>query len=213
MRSVTVATIALMLNIGMTSSDVISEEVEQSWQKIREAHGVVVYTQEVEGSDIIKVKAQVVINVNMEKIQLFLDNISYRKKWVPYLEDVKILKEYSATERLEYSFFVAPWPASNRDFIYRQRLLHKDDKKIVFALNVEESDLMPEQDGIVRAEMIESQYTLTLLTDNQTKAELIFYADPKGLLPNWVINMTQKELPYRMLRKLKVNVERLERKK
>ena len=62
------------------------------------------------------------------------------------------------TLELAYYLEDAPWPASNRDFIYRQRLLHKDDKKIVFALNVEESDLMPEQDGIVRAEMIETTF-------------------------------------------------------
>jgi len=201
-------TILIMLNLCMVSLPLHSQENDHSWEKIREENGVVVYSQEIDDSDIVKVKTQVVIDVGMEEIQLFLDDLSHRKKWVPYLEEVRILKEYSATEKLEYSHFAAPWPASDRDFVYRQRLLHKDDEKIVFILNVEESDLMTEQDGIVRADMIESRYTLTSLSDNQTKAELIFHADPKGWLPDWVINKIQQVLPYRMLRRLKVWTER-----
>ncbi len=207
MKNVFIVIVVLMLNICIAHSEVALEAPEYQWQKIREEKGVVVYSQEVDGSDIIKVKTQVVIDANMEEIQLFLDELSYRKKWVPYLSEVRILKEYSATEKLEHSLFSAPWPASDRDFVYRQRLLHKDDEKIIFVMNVEESDLMPEQDGAVRADMIESQYTLTSLRESSTKAELIFYADPKGWLPDWIINKIQQELPYRMLRNLKIKVE------
>ena len=207
MKNVFIVVSVLMLNICIAHSEVALEKKEYQWQKVREEKGVVIFSQEVDGSDIIKVKTQVVIDVSMEDIQLFLDDLSHRKKWVPYLSEVRILKEYSATEKLEYSLFSAPWPASDRDFVYRQRLLHKDDEKIIFVMNVEESDLMPEQDGAVRADMIESQYTLTSLRESSTKAELIFYADPKGWLPDWIINKIQQELPYRMLRNLKIKVE------
>ncbi|MCW8830584.1 MAG: START domain-containing protein, partial [Gammaproteobacteria bacterium] len=125
----------------------------------------------------------------------------------------RVLKNFSDTEKLEYSLFAAPWPASDRDFVYRKKLLHKDDEKIIFVMKVEESELMPEQDGVVRAEMIESLYTLTSITDKQTNVELIFYADPKGWLPDWVINKIQQVLPYRMLRGLKARSERMIREK
>jgi len=207
-RIVTMVALMIMSELCIASIENISEDKKILWQKITEENGVVVYIQEIKGSDIVRVKAQIVIDVEMEKIQSFLDDLMYRKKWVPYLSEVRLLREYSATERLEYSHFSAPWPASDRDFVYRQKLIHKDDKKIVFVLNVEESDLMPEQNGIVRADMIESRYTLTSLGNRQTKAELIFHADPKGWLPDWIINKIQEVLPYKMLRNLKFHVEK-----
>ena len=152
---------------------------------------------------------QIIIDVNMEKIQFYIDNLANRKKWVPYLKEVYVLKKISDTERLEYSYFSAPWPASDRDFIYRQRLLHKDNRKIIFSNSVEESALMPELDGVVRADMIESRYTLTSLNDKKTTAELIFYADPKGWLPDWIVNKIEEVLPYKMLLSLKVRVEKM----
>ncbi len=212
MRNIFIVVLVLMFDVCMASSEGLLEETEQSWEKIREENGVVVYSKEIDGSDIIKVKTQVVINVDMQILQSILDDVSFRQKWVPYLAESRILKKISDTEKLEYSLFVAPWPASDRDFVYRQKLLHKDDEKIIFVMNVEETDLMPEQGGVVRADMIESRYTLTSLTDSQTNVELIFYADPKGWLPDWVVNKIQQVLPYRMLRRLKIKSERMARK-
>lgn len=200
----------MILNLFFLSSKVFSGEIENSWRKIKEENNVVVYSKEIDGSDIIKVKAEVAINEGMQIIQSIVDDVSYRPQWVPYLLQSRVLKEYSATEKLEYSHFVAPWPASDRDFVYYQRLLHKDEEKIVFVMSVIESELMPEQDWIVRADMIESQYTLTKLSDKKTKVELIFYADPKGWLPDWLINKIQQVLPYIMLRNLKVKIEAME---
>ena len=193
----------------MASSVDVSDDKGKQWQKIRNENGVIVYSQVVDGADLLKIKAQIIIDVNMEKIQFYIDNLANRKKWVPYLKEVYVLKKISDTERLEYSYFSAPWPASDRDFIYRQRLLHKDNKKIVFSHGVEESALMPEQDGVVRADMIESRYTLTSLNDKKTIAELIFYADPKGWIPDWIVNKIEEVLPYKMLLNLKVQLEKI----
>jgi len=209
-KNISIITLYLILNLFFLSSKVFSGEIENSWQKIKEENNVVVYSKEIDGSDIIKVKAEVVINEDMQIIQSIVDDVSYRPKWVPYLLQSRVLKKYSATEKLEYSHFAAPWPASDRDFVYHQRLLHKDEEKIVFVMSVIESELMPEQDWIVRADMIESQYTLTKLSEKKTKVELIFYVDPKGWLPDWLINKIQQVLPYIMLRNLKVKIEAME---
>ena len=68
----------------------------------------------------------------------------------------------------------------------------------------EDSPLLPVDDDMIRADLIESMYTLTSLTEQQTQVELIFHADPKGWLPVWIINIIQKTLPYMILRNLRM---------
>lgn len=126
-----------------------------------------------------------------------------RKQWVPYLSQSRVLHRFSENEKLEYSLFRAPWPASDRDFVYRMTLLHQDDVTISYSMVSEIHSLMPENDGVIRADLIESIYTLTAIDAQQTQVELIFLADPKGWLPVWIINIIQKALPYLMLKNLR----------
>lgn len=72
----------------------------------------------------------------------------------------------------------------------------------------EASALMPEQNGMVRAQLIESYYTLTSLGKKKTKVELSFHADPKGWIPTWIINIFQRVLPYMILKNLKALAEK-----
>jgi len=194
--------------LSMASLSVAAKEIERSWQLIREDSGVVSYSSETSGAGIIAVRTEVVINADMEKVLSVLDDVAYRKEWVPYLVEARVLKLDSATDKLEYSLFSAPWPATDRDFVYRQRLLHKDNKKIIFTMSMEESDLMAVQEGVIRADLIESQYTLTAISNNQTHVKLVFSADPKGWLPGWLVNMIQEKLPYQMLRNLRNKIDR-----
>lgn len=213
MLSVSNVAAVLMLNLCVGCSFALASshkgEIEQDtiWQKINDEDGVVVYRHEIGDSGIIKVKTEALIDANMEKIKSILDDVSHRKNWVPYLVESRVLKKYSEDEKLEYSFFVAPWPASDRDFVYYRRLLYKDNSKIIFTMTSRQSELMPKQDGVVRADLIESRYTLTALSRKQTKVELIFHADPKGWLPNWIVNIIQQALPSMMLQNLKAIAE------
>lgn len=139
----------------------------------------------------------------MPQIRAILDNAAHRKNWIPYLEQSIIRQVFSETEKLEYSHFSAPWPASDRDFVYRIRLTHQDDKQLIYHMTSETSSLLPENDDMIRGELIESTYILTSLDKTKTEVELIYHADPKGWLPVWIINIIQKTLPYLILRNLR----------
>lgn len=173
------------------------------WEKIKDKNGIIVFASKSDNSDIIKVKTQITIDASLTHIQQILDNAPMRNQWIPYLAQSRIIHRFSDNERLEYSRFSAPWPASDRDFVYRMTLLHQDDDKISYSMISEVHSLMPENKNIVRAELIKSIYTLTAIDSQQTKVELIFQADPKGWLPVWIINIIQKALPYLMLKNLR----------
>lgn len=181
----------------------VTGDTEPRWVKAKEKDGISVYISDVTGSDIIKVKTRITIDAAMNHIHTILNKVSERKNWIPYLAESRILQNVSETEKLEYSRFSAPWPASDRDFVYRMTLLQQDEHIISYRMVSEINMHMPESPGVVRADLIESVYTLTAITPQQTRVELIFHADPKGWLPVWIINIIQKTLPYLMLKNLR----------
>lgn len=186
---------------------ITAQSSQPDWQIIEDYDDIRVYSATVSGSEIIKVKTEVLIAASMETIRLILDNAHQRHQWVPHLDHSKVLQQPSNSERLEYSRFIAPWPASDRDFVYRIQMQKKSDKQLVFQMRSEVNQLMPEQTGIVRAELVESTYTMTALSPEQTQVELIFHADPKGWLPVWIINIIQRHLPFMMLKNLRSRAE------
>ncbi|MDH5471982.1 MAG: START domain-containing protein [Gammaproteobacteria bacterium] len=174
-----------------------------AWTLVKDKQGIQVFTHKTTDRDILKVKTQITINADIHQIQAILNDISHRKNWIPYLNNSTIIYSFSATEKLEHAHFSAPWPASDRDFVYRIRLLHEDKNKLIYYMTSEDSPLLPVHNDIIRAKLIESRYTLSALNEQQTQVELIFHADPKGWLPVWIINIIQKTLPYLILRNLR----------
>ncbi len=184
-----------------------AQKPQPDWQIIENYDDILVYSAAVSGSKIIKVKTKVTIAASLESIRLILDDAPRRHQWVPHLGHSKVLQQLSNTERLEYSHFIAPWPASDRDFVYRIHLQQQSDRQLIFQMRSEVNALMPEQTGIIRAELVESVYTMTALSPELTQVELIFHADPKGWLPIWIINIIQRHLPFMMLKNLRARAE------
>ncbi len=180
---------------------------QAGWEQIRDEDGIQVYSSTVDGSDIIRVKTQVIIGAPLETIRRILDDAPRRPEWVPYLRQSRVLRDFGNGQRLEYSHFEAPWPATDRDFVYRIQSRAQTPRQRMFSMQSETSPLMPEQADKIRAELIESVYTLSALGPARTRVELVFHADLRGWLPVWINNIVQRHLPYRMLKNLRARAE------
>ncbi len=174
-----------------------------NWKLIKDENNIQVYVFETDYSDIVKAKTRTIIKAPIIKVKEVLDDIDRRHEWIPFLRISKALSEYKNNRRIEFSHFSAPWPASDRDFVYQIELITESDKQLVYKMKSVDSELMPENRARIRADLYESIYTLTVVDKNTTKVELVFHADPKGWLPNWIINIIQRVLPYKILRNLK----------
>ena len=98
---------------GITDSGISENLLSiQNWEKVNENDGVSVYTSKTKTSRIVKVKTVVEINAPLATIQKILDDVKNRVDWVPFLDESRILHTFSATEKMEYSIFYGPWPAS-----------------------------------------------------------------------------------------------------
>ena len=154
------------------------------WKKINEKDHIRVYSIEVPGSNILKIKAETIINTNIYRIQSILDNVEHRKNWIPYLKESRIIEKISDHKNIEFSLFTAPWPASDREFVYEITMIFKNNSSAIYQMKSIYHPDKPENKSIIRADLMESSYKLTALSENITRVELIYHADPKGWLPN-----------------------------
>ena len=179
----------------------------QQWQQITNEKGIQVYTIDMPNTDIVKAKAITEIKSPLLRIRQELDEIDTRHEWVPFLKQSKLIIVNSATKRLEYSLFSAPWPASDRDFVYSLELVKESSDQLIYKMRSIKIDMMPENKKHIRGEIFESVYTLTKINEKLTRVELSYHADPKGWLPGWIVNIIQRVLPYKILRNLRWRLE------
>ncbi len=184
----------------------IAEKNTYEWQLEKDADDIKVYVIAVENTDIIKSKSVATIHFPIEKIKEILDDIEHRHEWVPFLKASSVLKQNSGNKKIEYSIFSAPWPVSDRDFVYSLQRTVSTGEQQIYEMKSVKNSTMPENNNRVRGEIFESKYILTAINNNATRVELIYHADPKGWLPNWIINIIQKVLPYKILKNLRARL-------
>jgi hypothetical protein len=67
----------------------------------------------------------------------------------------------------------------------------------------------PAKDSIgVRGVILHGRYVLQPKGPNQTFVKAEYLADPKGILPTWVVNIVQKNWPYKTLAGLRKQVKK-----
>ncbi len=185
-----------------------SQATDNTWQLIEDENGIQVYILEASSSSIVKAKTRTIVKASLEDVKKTLDDIEHRHEWVPFLKKSKALTQYADKQRIEHSHFSAPWPASDRDFVYKIELASASNQQLVYKMQSVESVFMPVDEDMIRADLYESIYTLTVIDKSTTEVELTFHADPKGWLPNWIINIIQRVLPYKILNNLKARLEK-----
>ena len=65
---------------------------------------------------------------------------------------------------------------------------------------------VPEIDGIIRIERLESEAQLRYLTDNKTQVQFQIYVEPGGWLPNWAVQWVVEGIPLKLMRNLREQI-------
>jgi hypothetical protein len=197
--------IAALLLICLPAVTVLAEN-SPDWKEVKNRDGIQVYTRGTSDSPILIARGLCQIDAGAEAILKVLDDNASHSRWVPFLLESRRLKTLSRTQRLEYNLFSAPWPASDRDFVYRAEAVPGENGAVLFSMRSQSSPLMPEQEDTVRGTLLESTFHLTPLTPSRTQVELRFHADPNGWIPDWITNIIQRHWPYLVLKGLRAEV-------
>lgn len=179
-----------------------SQVSESTWEQISDDDGIIVHRKEVPGSDVVAFKGQTLINAPIGKVAEVLFDTSRKGEWVDRLVEAKNIRTMNKGERIEYNQTAAPWPVSNRDFVFNAKVeIDRERNQVRVVLKSVVDPSTPEREGIVRGELSHSAYTLTSMDNGKKTAVVVeIHADPKGSVPKWLVNMIQKSWPRHTLK-------------
>ena len=144
--------------------------------------------------------------LSIERIAYVLDDTESKKEWVSRLREETQLEENSSSYRsIAYQHYNLSWPVSDRDYVIESKWTVMKDMKLPTAILSIKSiirDDVPEIEGRVRGQLDRLVYKLEKLKSNQTRVTVEIMVNPKGLLPNFMINLIQKKWPITTLRQL-----------
>ena len=144
--------------------------------------------------------------ISIERIAYVLDDTESKTEWVSRLKEETRLEENPSSYRsIAYQHYNLSWPVSDRDYVIESKWTVMKDMKLPTAILSIKSiirDDVPEIEGRVRGQLDRLVYKLEKLKSNQTRVTVEIMVNPKGLLPNFMINLIQKDWPITTLRQL-----------
>ena len=201
---------SLILNILFTSLAIAApmpttSTLDKSWQQVSSDEGIVTHRKEIDGSPLVAFRGETVIDVPIAKVANILMDTSRKLEWVHKIVEARDVRQINEYERIEYNHTASGFFAvRDRDFVFHAKAtIDRPKNQVHFTLKSVADSLAPETD-CVRGSLNESRYVLTSI-DGGKKTHIVveIHADPKGSVPNWLVNIFQKAWPRRTLDNIK----------
>ena len=144
--------------------------------------------------------------MSIERIAYVLDDTESKTEWVSRLKQENRLEGNPFSYRsIAYQHYNLSWPVSDRDYVIESKWTVINAMKpptSILSIKSTIRDDVPEIQGRVRGQLDRLVYKLEKLKSNQTRVTVEIMVNPKGLLPNFMINLIQKDWPITTLRQL-----------
>ncbi len=179
----------LLIVMVFSSTTVFAQDsYEPPWELVKEEGNLKVYTRKSFDSEIKELRITTSMKVPLKDFIDALNDADSYKDWVYKCESSSLVQKVSETElyyQIETDF---PFPLSDRDLVVhtKQRI---DDSGTFYSNSVASPDKRPEEEGVVRINLYESQWKVTPQNDGSVYIDYNSKVDPAGNIPLWVINL------------------------
>ena len=173
---------------------------DQAWEYIGTWDGVKVSRKTVAGSDVMAFRGDTVAPVHIGKlIAAFIDR-NQRKFWVDRFADQQTLEVISPLSEIYWIRFGLPFPITDRDYVFRADSTN-DAAHHVFTAKIKSVNdpRKGPDDCCVRAIAYGTFYRFEALPGEKTRMIVEVHTDPKGAIPDWLVNIIQKKWPSKTL--------------
>ena len=183
--------------------------VQNNWKILFNKNGLSVYSQKAVDSDVSALKATGILKAPIDQVMEVLRKVEISREWIPHIDKKISIRDFSDLEAITYSVNRLPWPFADRSLLLHNKIrLDKEKKYLVVDLNSVDSETNPIQEDNIRSNLYCGQLIMRPAGIGQTEIELILFVDPKGYIPAWLVNMSQKTMPYEFLKALEEKASR-----
>lgn len=189
-----------ILSLSIITFSFSLSTAQANWTLQKDKDDIKVYTKTKEGQKLKASKAEMLVNASVERILEVLSDIPNYVNWTPKTESAKMLKKIDNNNFYYYTTIKAPL-VKNRDLVVKVNV--KKNGNITTVAMVGVPNFIAENDKYVRMPSYSGVYSLTKISDKQTKIVLEYAADPGGGLPDWLVNTASVDVPYDIFSKLR----------
>ena len=204
----------IIVTPGFSSAESLLERyciIAERWEEIFRRGNITVYSQGVPDSDVLAFRAVGRLDAPVEQVMEVLRRLEITGEWMPDVKAKFALKEFSDFQAVTYSVNDLPWPFADREMVlFNELRIDPVRKYLVVEVYSVDFNAYPTARGNVRAQMHCGETRLRPAPDGRTDIELILYVDPMGFIPAWLVNLSQKKLPYNFLHALEKKARQTE---
>ncbi|CAG9312305.1 unnamed protein product [Blepharisma stoltei] len=164
---------------------------QRRWESYKEKLGLI-RQRTVTDTGAFIVKSSGTINKSGQIVYDTMWDDTNKLQWNPRCKESKILHEFDSRIKIIYNSFKSPWPVTNRDFVFAAKSVSLGDDALIVLISITTA-LCPEKKGFVRGEMKSSGYLVHPVDENSCVLTSIISTDPKGSIPQSVVNKVQEE--------------------
>lgn len=185
----------LMVILFLFSMNASSEE---PWKFKYTKDGITVHARPVQGSEYHEFTGTLKISASPELIMKMMNDVESYKKWMSACVESK---EVLPREGKSFTYYIesySPWPASNRDGVYKGTFIEKDGNFTYIMTAVDRKDLVPLKKKNVRQT---ESFAHWIFVKKDGGFELTYYirTNPGGNLSPSLFNATGSDIPYKNL--------------
>lgn len=182
-----------------------------TWEPYYTEDGIQVWRKKITGCPLIAFRGSGTIPEPIGKVLSVILDARRSKEWIDGLLEARVLREVSKSEDYEYSRFSSGFFLIQDREVISHNVLTFDPKNRRARIDSASADLpdVPRRSGTVRARLEHSAMVFAAADEGRKTSVLVeALVDPRGSIPNWLINLIQKRFPVQTIRKISAQARR-----
>lgn len=187
----------------LVTSIVLHTPIASAWELRKDDSGIQVYLQDVSDSDFKAFRGEMTVQVTLHRALSHLLDPAAMTEWLKDCSESELLQRIADDEFIVYQRSDAPWPVSDRDYVYHSRIEQDSETYTVSIVFDALAQADQRTDECVRVTKMTGHWRLRPISSNTLHVQYQIQADPGGSLPAWLANQFVVDQPFDTLRNLR----------